>query len=83
VSVIKQSTLEALIKGKPEMDKSELKKDFLKFVSYLKEMVIIRDEHCHLVEHKKIGDSGMKNTGKISDWQPQFWTQRWRKLTWR
>jgi hypothetical protein len=41
------------------MDKSELKKDFLEFVGYLKKMAIIHDEHCHVMEHKKTGDSGM------------------------
>jgi hypothetical protein len=49
------------------MDKSDLKKDFLEFVAYLEKMVIIYDEHCHVVKHKKTGDSGMKNTGKSSD----------------
>jgi hypothetical protein len=67
VSVIKPATLKALIESKLEMDMSELKKDFLEFVSYLKKMAIIHDEHCHVVEHKKTGDSGMNNTGKSSD----------------
>jgi hypothetical protein len=49
------------------MDKSELKKDFLEFVTYLEEMAIIHDEHCHVVEHKKTGDSGTKNNGKGND----------------
>jgi hypothetical protein len=48
------------------MERSKLKKDFLEFVGYLKKMAIIRDEHCHVVEHKT-GDSGIKNTGKSSD----------------
>jgi hypothetical protein len=30
-------------------------------------MAIIHDKHCHVVEHNKTGDSGMKNTGKSSD----------------
>jgi hypothetical protein len=67
VSVIKPATLKALIESKLEMNMSELKKDFIEFVGYLKRMAIIHDEHCHVVEHKKIGDSGMKNTGKSSD----------------
>jgi hypothetical protein len=67
VSVIKTDTLKALIESKLEMDKSELKKDFLEFVGHLKKMAIIHDEHCHAVEHKKTGDSGMKNTGESSD----------------
>jgi hypothetical protein len=45
VSVIKPATLKALIESKLEMDKSELKKDFLEFVGYLKKMAIIHDEH--------------------------------------
>jgi hypothetical protein len=49
------------------MDKSELKKDFLEFVKYLEEMTIIHDEHCHVVEQKKTGESGTKNTGKGND----------------
>jgi hypothetical protein len=49
------------------MDKSELKKDFLEFVGYLMKMADIHDEHCHVVENKKTGDSGMKDTGKSSD----------------
>jgi hypothetical protein len=49
------------------MDKSELKKDFLEFVGYLQKMAIIHDKHCHMVEHKKTGDYGMRNSGKGSD----------------
>jgi hypothetical protein len=49
------------------MDKSKLKKDFLEFVGYLKKMAIMQDEHCLILEHKKTGDSGMKNAGKGSD----------------
>jgi hypothetical protein len=82
VSVIWLATLKALIESKLEMDKSELKKDFLEFITYLEEMAIIHDEHCHVMEQKKTGDSGTKNTGKGNAWQPQFWTQLWRKLTW-
>jgi hypothetical protein len=67
VSVIKPATLKALIESKLEMDESELKKDFLEFVGFLKKMAIMHDEHCHMVEHKKTGDSGMTNTGKGSD----------------
>jgi hypothetical protein len=67
VSVVKPATLKALIEIKLEMEMSELKKDVLKFVAYLKKMAIIHDEHCHVVEHKKTGDSGVKNTGKSSD----------------
>jgi hypothetical protein len=67
VSVIRPATLKALIESKLEMDKSELKKDFLEFVKYLKEMAIIHDEHCHVVEQKKTGDSGMRNNGKGND----------------
>jgi hypothetical protein len=67
VSVIKPATLKALIESRLEMGKLELKKDFLEFVGYLKKMAIIHDEHCHVVEHKKTGDSGMKNSGKGSD----------------
>jgi hypothetical protein len=67
VSVIKPATLKALIESKLEMDTSEIKKDFLEFVGYLKKIAIIHDEHFHVVEHKKTGESGLKNTGKISD----------------
>jgi hypothetical protein len=67
LSIIKTATLKALTESKLEMDKSELKKDFLGFVKYLEEMAIIHDEHCHVVEHQKTGGSGMKTTGKISD----------------
>jgi hypothetical protein len=49
------------------MDKSELKKDYFEFISYLKKMAIIHEEYYHVVEHKKTGDSGMTNTGKSSD----------------
>jgi hypothetical protein len=69
VSVIRPATLKALIESKQEMDKSELKEDFLEFVKYLEEMAIIHDEHCHVVEHKKkkTGDSGTKNNGNGND----------------
>jgi hypothetical protein len=49
VSVIKPATLKALKESKLEMDISELKKECLEFVSYMKKMAIIHDEHCHVV----------------------------------
>jgi hypothetical protein len=67
VSVIKPASLNALIESKQEMGLSELKKDFLEFVGHLKNMAIIHDDHWHVVEHKKTGDSGTKNTGKGND----------------
>jgi hypothetical protein len=67
VSVIRPTTNKALIESKLEMDKSELKKDFLELVEYLEEMAIIHDEHCHVVEQKKTGDSGTMNNGKGND----------------
>jgi hypothetical protein len=67
VSVIGPATLKALIESKLEMDKSELKKDFLEFVKYLEDIAIIHNEHCHVVEHKKTGDSGIRNNGKGND----------------
>jgi hypothetical protein len=66
VSVIRPATLKALIESKLEMDKPELKKDFLEFVEYLEEMAIIHDEYCHVVEQKKTGDSGTKNNGTMA-----------------
>jgi hypothetical protein len=56
VSVIKTATLKALIESKLEMDKSNLKGDFLEFVAYLEKMAIIHDKHCHTAEHEKTGD---------------------------
>jgi hypothetical protein len=67
VSMIRPATLKDLIESKLGMDKSELKKDFLEFVKYLEEMAIIHDEHCHVVELKKTGDSGTKNNSKGND----------------
>jgi hypothetical protein len=67
VSVLKPATLKALIKRNLKVDKSELKENFLKFVGYLKKMAIIHDEHCHIVKHKKTGDSGMTHNSKSSD----------------
>jgi uncharacterized membrane protein YheB (UPF0754 family) len=66
VSVIRPATLKALIERKLEMDKSELKKDFLEFVGYLKKMAIIYDEHCHVAEHKRTGDSGMCSAARTN-----------------
>jgi hypothetical protein len=63
VSVIRPATPKTFIESKLEMNKSELKKDLLGFVSYLEEMAIIHYEHCHVVEHKKTGDSGHKSGG--------------------
>jgi hypothetical protein len=51
VLVIRSAILRALIESKQEMNKSELKKNFLEFVAYLKKMAILHDEHCHVVEH--------------------------------
>jgi hypothetical protein len=67
VSVIRPATLKTLIESKLDIDKSELKKDFLEFVKYLEQMAIIHDKHCHVVEHKKTGNSGMKNTNEGSE----------------
>jgi hypothetical protein len=67
VLVIKPATLKAIIESNLEIDMSELKKDFLEFVTYLKKMTIIHDEHCYVVEHKKTGYFGKTNTGKSSD----------------
>jgi hypothetical protein len=67
MSVIKPATLKALIESKEELDRSELKKDFLEFVAYLEKMAIIHDEHCHVVEHEKTGDSGINTTGKSNN----------------
>jgi hypothetical protein len=67
VSVIKTAILKVLIEIKLEIDKSNFKNGFLTFVAYLEQIAIIHDEHCHLVEHKKPGDSDMKNTEKSSD----------------
>jgi hypothetical protein len=63
VSVIKPATLKALTERKLEVIKSNVKKNFLEFVAYLEKMAIIHDEHCHVLEHKKTGDSLMKYTG--------------------
>jgi hypothetical protein len=43
----------------------------------LEEMAIIHDEHCHAVEHKKTGDSGMRNNGKGND---ASWCERMQLL---
>jgi hypothetical protein len=59
--LIRPATLKALIESKLEMDKSEVKNDFLELVKYLEEMAIVHDEHCHVVEQKKTGDSGMES----------------------
>jgi hypothetical protein len=67
VSVIRLATLKALIESRLEMNKSDLKRNFLEIVAYLEKMDIIHDEHCHVVNHKKTSDSGSKNTGKGSD----------------
>jgi hypothetical protein len=68
VSVIKQATLKAMIESKLEMNKSDLKKDYLVFVAYLAKIAVIHDEHCRLVDRKEMGDSGAKKkTDKNSD----------------
>jgi hypothetical protein len=69
VSVIRPATLKALIESELEMDKSEVKKDFLEFVKYLEEMAIVHDEHCHVVEQKKTGkrsEAGSRSSGQNS-----------------
>jgi hypothetical protein len=65
--VIKPATLKAPIESNLDMDMSELKKDFLEFVGYLKKMAIIHDEHYYVVEQKKTGDTGIWYTCKSSD----------------
>jgi hypothetical protein len=67
VSVIMPATLKTLIEGKTEMDKSDLKKDFLEFVAYMENMAIIHDKHCHVVKHTKTDDSSANNSGKSRD----------------
>jgi hypothetical protein len=66
-SVIRPATLKALIESKLEVGKPDLKKDFLDFVAYLTKMAIVQDEHCHAVDHKKLGVAGTKSIGKCSD----------------
>jgi hypothetical protein len=75
VSVTKPANLKVLIESKIEMDKSDLKTAFFEFVAFLEKLAIIHEEQYHVVESKKAGDSGMKNTGKSSYAGPQFWTQ--------
>jgi hypothetical protein len=43
VSVIRPAILKNLIGIKPEMDKSDPKKDFFEFVAYLEKMAIMHD----------------------------------------
>jgi hypothetical protein len=83
VSVIKPTTLKALIEGKLEKGMSELKRDFLEFVGYLKKMAIIHEEHCHGCGTQDWRLWHEEHLRKQRRWQPQFWTQLWRKLTWR
>jgi hypothetical protein len=66
VSVVKPATLKALIESKLEMDKSELKKDFLEFVGYLKKDGYHTRRALSCCE-TLTGDSGMKITCKSSD----------------
>jgi hypothetical protein len=66
MSVIGPATLKALIESKLEMDKSDLKKDFLEFVAYLEKIAIVHDEHNHIYDDKKTSDTGTKNTYKNS-----------------
>jgi hypothetical protein len=66
VSVNKPASLKALIESKVEMNKPCLKEDFLTF-AYLEREAILCDEHCHVVDHKKMDDFGTKNMGKNSD----------------
>jgi hypothetical protein len=44
VSLIRPATLNSQFESKLEMDKSDLKKDFLEFVAYLEKIDIIHDE---------------------------------------
>jgi hypothetical protein len=67
VSVIRSATAKALIESKLGRHKSELMKDILEFVAYLETMAIKREEHGHVVDHKKTGNFGSKDTGKNSD----------------
>jgi hypothetical protein len=66
VSVIKPATLKTLLKSKQEIDKSDLKKEFLEFVAFLEKTSIINDEHCHMVDPENTGDSKTNNTTKGS-----------------
>jgi hypothetical protein len=43
VSALKPATLKALVESRLEMNKSELKKEFLEYVGYLKKMAINYD----------------------------------------
>jgi hypothetical protein len=72
VSVIKKATLKALIESKLEMDKSELKKDFLEFVGYLKKMAIIHERAllcCGAYEDSRLRHE--EQWQKQRRWQPQ------------
>jgi hypothetical protein len=68
VSIIRPTTFKNLIESKLGINKFDLKKDFLEFpLRNLEQIAIIHDENCHVVEHKKTGDSGTKNNGRGSD----------------
>jgi hypothetical protein len=66
-SVIKPAATKAPIESKVEVDRSDVKLDFLGFIAYVETMAIIRDEHCHVADYRTTADSVTKNTGKSSD----------------
>jgi hypothetical protein len=83
VSVIRPATLKNLIESRLEIDKSDLKKDFLEFIAYLEKMAIIHDEHCHVVEQEKDWRLWQEEQWKRQRrWQPKFWIQLWMRLIW-
>jgi hypothetical protein len=79
VSMIRRTTLKALIESKLEMDKSELKKDFLEFVTS-------EEDGYHTRRALPCGGAQEdwrlwheEHWQKQQRWQPQLWTQLWRK----
>jgi hypothetical protein len=83
VSVIKPATLKALIERKQEMDKSELKKDFLELLLISRRWLSYTTSAVMLWNRRRLATLARRTLAKETTWQPQFWTQLWRKLTWR
>jgi hypothetical protein len=95
VSVIKPATLKALIESKLEMDRSELKKEQtrdgqVETQEGLPQVRWLSEEHGHhtrralsCCETQEDWRLRHEEQWQKRCWQPHFWTQLCRKLTWR
>jgi hypothetical protein len=66
VSVIKPTTLKSIVESDLELDKSDLKKDFFKFIEYFEAIAIVHDRHGRPDTTKNGGGNAAYENGSMN-----------------